>query len=161
MWKKGSICVRSLFQKVKWYGWWKSAPLDIIQKKVLRESAPRLSWQALSGTDAEWALPLSEKENFPAKRIFPDKQEAGRRFRLDWEQGRSHVKWHFKALTIFLMSFLIQVDVGFHVPDELVSQKLRFGSCPQDVFPNVTHLQPQADQWGSKFHNSQTQCYCF
>lgn len=44
------------------------------------------------------------------------------------------------------MSFFIHEDVSFHVPDELVSQELRFGSCPQDVFPNITHLQTSKDQ---------------
>lgn len=36
----------------------------------------------------------------------------------------------FKWLTVFLVSFLIQEYIGLHVPDELVSQKLRFLSGP-------------------------------
>lgn len=36
----------------------------------------------------------------------------------------------FKWLTVFLVSFLVQEYIGLHVPDELVSQKLRFLSGP-------------------------------
>lgn len=82
------------------------------------------------------------KEKFLAKRIPPAKREAGRRFSLNWDKEMSQARLYFKALTIFLVAFFIQVDISFHVPDELVSQELGFGSCPQDVFSNVTHLQP-------------------
>ena len=43
-------------------------------------------------------------------------------------------------LTVFVVALLIQVDVGLHVPDELMGQKLRLLGRPQDVFSNVTHL---------------------
>lgn len=42
--------------------------------------------------------------------------------------------------TVFMASFLIQEYVGLHVPDELVSQKLRLLSGPQDVLSHITHL---------------------
>lgn len=45
-----------------------------------------------------------------------------------------------KNLTIFLISLLIQVYVGLHVPDELMSQELRLLSRPQDVLSHITHL---------------------
>ncbi len=44
------------------------------------------------------------------------------------------------ALTVFVVSLLIHKDVGLHVPDELVGEKLRLLGRPQDVFPDVTHL---------------------
>lgn len=49
-------------------------------------------------------------------------------------------------LTVFLVSLLVQVDVGLHVPDELMSQKLRLLSRPQDVLSNVAHLRTTQSQ---------------
>ena len=45
-----------------------------------------------------------------------------------------------RVLTIFVVRLLVQVDVGLHVPDELVGQQLGGLGGPQDVLPHVAHL---------------------
>lgn len=45
-----------------------------------------------------------------------------------------------QLLTVFLVTLLIQVDVGLHVPDELMCQQLGFLCSPQYVFAHVAHL---------------------
>lgn len=39
-----------------------------------------------------------------------------------------------------MVSLFIHEDVGLHVPDELVSKKLRGLRSPQDVLSHITHL---------------------
>ena len=39
-----------------------------------------------------------------------------------------------------MVSLFVQVDVGLHVPDELVGQQLGGLGGPQDVLPHVAHL---------------------
>ena len=43
-------------------------------------------------------------------------------------------------LTVFVVRLLVQVDVGLHVPDELVGEQLGGLGRPQDVLPHVAHL---------------------
>lgn len=49
-------------------------------------------------------------------------------------------------LTVFVMSLLIHEDVGLHVPDELVGQKLRGLCSPQDVLSHIAHLSREQGQ---------------
>lgn len=43
-------------------------------------------------------------------------------------------------LTIFLVSLFIHEDVGLHVPDKLVGEKLGGLGRPQDVLSHISHL---------------------
>lgn len=45
-----------------------------------------------------------------------------------------------QLLTVFLVTLLIQVDVGLHVPDELMCKQLGFLCSPQYVFTHIAHL---------------------
>ena len=51
-------------------------------------------------------------------------------------------------LTVFVVRLLVQVDVGLHVPDELVGQQLGGLGGPQDVLPHVAHLGTQHPEGG-------------
>lgn len=46
--------------------------------------------------------------------------------------------------TVFLMAFLVQIDVGLHVPYELMSEELGLLRGPQDVLTHVAHLSKMA-----------------
>lgn len=45
-----------------------------------------------------------------------------------------------EPLTVFVVTLLVQEDVGLHVPDELVGEELRLLGRPQDVLPHIAHL---------------------
>lgn len=53
-----------------------------------------------------------------------------------------HIQTEFCSMlrTIFLMALLVQIDVGLHVPYELMSEELGLLCSPQDVLTHVTHL---------------------
>lgn len=137
---KGSTSVSSLFQKAKLYGYnhlW----IMLKTKKVLMQTLPHLFMDSVSSnTSTEWALPLQMRK-VPRHKDSSCQESSRKEIQSELRQ-RNQARLYFKALTIFLMSFFIQVDISFHVPDELVSQQLGFGSCPQDVFSDITHLQP-------------------
>lgn len=46
--------------------------------------------------------------------------------------------------TVFLMAFLVQINVGLHVPYELMSEELGLLRGPQDVLAHVAHLSKMA-----------------
>lgn len=60
--------------------------------------------------------------------------------------------------TIFLKALLIQVDVGLHVPYELMGEELGLLRGPQDVLPHVTHLSKNTGKIHEHVHNCPGGC---